>query len=134
MDDVILFGTATLENLGNMISILKKFRTALGLGINVLKSCLIFPKALHHHLRKILSDSVHIPASTAFSKYFGIPLVTHGPKNADYEDILLKFNKKLAGWQTKFINLAGHTTLIKVVLSALPVFHMQTISLPPKIY
>ena len=128
-DDVILFGAAILENLDNMISILKKFGIASGLEINILKkSRLTFPKALHHHLRKILSNSIHILASTSFDKYLGVPLVTRTPKNADYEDILLS-----AGWQTKFVNFAGCTTLIKTVLSALPVCHIQTTLLPPKI-
>jgi len=41
VDDVVLFGAATLANLSNMISTLKK--QASSLGINILKSRLIFP-------------------------------------------------------------------------------------------
>ena len=115
------------------MSALKKFGQASGLEINISKSWLTFPKSLHHRLRKILSHSVHIPATTSFGKYLGIPLVPHKPKNADYEDLLIRFNRRLAGWQTNFINFAGRITLIKHVLSALPVYHMQSTLLPPKI-
>jgi len=132
-DDVVLFGAATLDNLGTMISTLRNFGQASGLCLNILKSRLIFPKALHHRLRRIWAHSVHISASTSFGKYLGIPLVTYKPKTSDYEDLLIRFNKKLAGWQGKFINFAGRVTLIKSVLSALPVYHMQSTLLPPKI-
>ena len=133
-DDVVLFGAATLDNLGNMISTLRKFGQVSGLTLNVLKSLLIFPKSLHHRLRRILAHSVHIPASTSFGKYLGIPLVTHKPKNVDYEELLLRFNKRLAGWQGKFLNFAGRVTMIKSVLSALPVYHIQSTLLPPQNY
>ena len=120
-DDVVLFGAATLGNLGNMIATLRKFGQASGLHINILKSRLIFPKTLHHCLRRILSHSVRIPASTSFGKYLGVPLTTLKPKTSDYEDLLIRFNKKLAGWQGRYLNFAGRVTLIQTVLAALPV-------------
>lgn len=131
-DDVTLFGAATLDNLGNMMGTLKKFGTIFGLHINVLKSRLIFPNALNHRLRRILSKSVDIPASTAFGKYLGNPLVSLKPKPKDYEELVLKFTQRLAGWQTKFLNFAGRTALIESVLSSMPVYHMQTTLLPAK--
>ena len=73
---------------------------------------------------------MHIPASTSFAKYLGIPLITHKPRAADYKELLVRFNKRLAGWQTTFIKFAGWVALIKSVLSSLPVYHMQTTLLP----
>ena len=75
-DDVILFGVAALDNLGNMIRTIRIFGQISGLYINIQKSRLIFPKSLHHRLHRILSKSVHVLASTAFGKYLGVPLVT----------------------------------------------------------
>jgi len=116
-----------------MISTLTKFGTASGLRINILKSLPIFPGSLHHRLRRILSHFVHIPTSTSFGKYLGVPLVTHKPKINDYKDLLQRFTKHLAEWQTKFINFAGRVILIKSVLTSLPAYHMQSTLLPPKI-
>jgi len=76
----VLFGAAALPNLGVTMSALKKFGQASGLEINISKSWLTFPKSLHHRLRKILSHSVHIPATTSFGKYLGIPLFPINPR------------------------------------------------------
>ena len=116
-----------------MINTLKRFGHMSSLNINIQKSRLIVPKTLHHKLQKILSRSVHIPVSTAFGLYLGIPLVPLKPKPKDYEELLLKFSKHLAGWQTNFLNFAGRATLIKSTLSSLPVYHMQATLLPPKL-
>ena len=67
-DDAVLFWAAALDNLGHMVSTLKQFGAASGLHINILKSRLIFPRTLHHKLRRILSHSVHILASPSFGK------------------------------------------------------------------
>jgi len=80
-----------------------------------------------------LSKSVHILASISFGKYLGVPLATHKPKVGDYEELLLKFNKRLVVWQTKFINFAGRVTLIKSILSFVPVYHMQATALSLKL-
>ena len=74
VDDVVLFGATTLDNLGHMVSTLKRFGDASGLHIYILKSRLIFPKMLHHKLRHVLSHSVHIPALITFDKYLGVSL------------------------------------------------------------
>ena len=116
-----------------MISTLKRFGDASDLCINIPKSRLIFPKTLHHRLRCSYLIGVHIPASIAFGKYLGIPVVTHKPKMANYEKLLNKFTKWMAGWKTHFTNFVGRVALIKSVLTSLSVYHMQTTLLPSKI-
>jgi len=100
----VVLGAATLDNLDTIISTLTKFGQVYGLGLNILKCCLIFPKTLHHRLCSVLSHFVNIPALTSFWKYLGVPIITHKPKIVDYDDLLLRFNKRLAGWQGKYIN------------------------------
>lgn len=41
-------------------------------------------------------------------------------------------NSKLNGWETKFLSIAGRTTLAKSSLSSIPNYVMQCISLPAK--
>ena len=54
------------------------------------------------------------------------------PKPKDYEELVLKLSKHLDGWQIKFLNSTGRATLVKSILSSLPVYHMQTSLLPNK--
>ena len=115
-----------------MINTIRRIGQMSSLNINIHKSRLIVPKKLHGKSRRILSKSVDIPVSMDFGKYLGIPLVTLKPKPKNYEELVLKIPKHLAGWKTKFLNFVGRVTLIKSTLSSLFVYHMQTTLLPSK--
>ena len=47
-----------------------------------------------------------------------------------FKDIFEKTQKKLSGWKSRLLNLAGRVTLVKHVTSCLPCYHMQTMALP----
>ena len=78
-----------------------------------------------------------LPSDTVLPK-LGVPpmstsasLLLHGdifPQAAPH--IIDKFLKKLAGWKTKWISMAGRLTLITAVLSALPAYQLIAIIHP----
>lgn len=54
------------------------------------------------------------------------------PKSSDYQYILDRMHNRQQGWKTKFLNLAGHATLIRFVLNSLHAYVMQNQLLPLK--
>ena len=132
-DDVLLFGEARLNNLEGIMRVLNNFSNESGLQINSNKSRIIFSNKMHHRLRKIMAKSVYMIPPTSFGRYLGAPVSNLKAKPSDFDDILLRFKEKLCIWQTKFLNLAGRATLIKSMLTALPIHLMQTTMLPKKI-
>ena len=64
-------------------------------------------------------------------KYLGIPILKSVPKVAHWMSMLDKLKIRIQAWGAAWLNLAGKVTLLKSVLSSIPVYH-NTILLPPK--
>lgn len=61
-----------------------------------------------------------------FGIYFGTPLI-HGRKSMNtYNYIMERMRKKLSGWKSRFLFLAGSHTLVQSVISTMPTYVMQT--------
>lgn len=80
-----------------------------------------------------LSKIMGIGLSGDLGKYLGIPLLHSRASYNHFKPILGKVQLKLSGWKGKMLILAGRSTLIKSVLTALPNYHMQTMLLPKKL-
>ncbi|KAL7218868.1 hypothetical protein ACSBR2_012022 [Camellia fascicularis] len=80
-----------------------------------------------------LSFKCGIPLTENLGKYLGVPLI-HGRVNrGHFSTILEKMQNRLAGWKASVLSLAGRTTLIQSVSSALPAYTMQTMDVPVKV-
>ena len=75
--------------------------------------------------RDELSSLMDIRQANNMGKYLRFSMKNHHPKIFDYQYIIDHMNKKLSVWKTRFLNLAGRTTLIKSVLATILVYIMQ---------
>lgn len=62
--------------------------------------------------------------------YLGIPLFKGRSKVPHFKFLLDKINAKLMGWQSKFLSQAGRLSLIKSVISAIPIYTVSSTSIP----
>ena len=62
--------------------------------------------------------------------YSGIPLSDKRLPKSAYLDLLHKFSKRLEGWASRFLSIAGRLTLLNSILSSLPVHFMSVLKLP----
>lgn len=69
--------------------------------------------------------------STFPIKYLGLPLTYKRLRRVDYQPLLEKVGGRLAGWQGRLLTPAGRTTLVKSVLTSIPIYYL-TIFKPPK--
>ena len=60
----------------------------------------------------------------------GFPLFHGRVQKDDFQFLIEKMQSKLSGWKGRLHNKAGRVTLAKVVLTAIPVYHMHTVWLP----
>ena len=65
--------------------------------------------------------------------YLGLPLGTSPRRGVTLKPIIDSFKKKLALWKCKFLSFGGRVTLIKSVLSCLPVYYLSLFKMPMKV-
>lgn len=73
---------------------------------------------------------LHMKECSHVGRYLGSPFCSFRSKNKDFNYIVEHLVAKLSGWKAKHLSLAGCTTLIKAVTSAIPSCIMQVFLLP----
>jgi hypothetical protein len=65
-------------------------------------------------------------------RYLGMPLSLGRLRMVHLQHVLDRARSHLASWKGRWINAGGRQTLASSVLSALPIFAMTALKLPPK--
>ena len=75
----------------------------------------------------------NIPTTTQLGTYSGTPTFTHRRNVQSYQYLIDKIHRRIEGWQSKFLSIAGRATLIEFTTSAISIYAMQTAIIPQKI-
>lgn len=132
-DDLILFGEASLQQMSIIKTCLLRFCEASGHKINLKKSKLFCSKGAHFSIAQELSGELGIAVTGDLGKYLAVPLLHRRVTRATYMPVMDKMEKKMAVWKRGFLTLSGRTVLIKSVLTAIPLYLMQSVQLPKSI-
>jgi hypothetical protein len=62
--------------------------------------------------------------------YLGLPLYPYKLRPGDFQPLVEKFDRYLAGWKARLLSTGGRLVLVNAVLSSLAVYHMSSILLP----
>lgn len=119
-DDIILMAKADLANCGTMSTTLDSFCTLLGQRINKAKSRIYFSKNCSQDLKNLIEKNMNIKRANSICRYLGFPITNKCISSKEFQFLIDNLNSKLAGWKTKFLNIAGRTTLAKSSLSLVP--------------
>lgn len=79
-------------------------------------------------------EALHIEATADLGMYLGMPTITGRVTRATFGHICEKIDRKLAGWMTKYLSLAGRITLAKSTLTTMANYSMQSAKLPRTVY
>ena len=128
-DDTILFCDGNLEEVSNFKMILRCFEVMSGLRINFHKS-LVCGVGVTEEILEGAATCLHCDSHQLPVKYLGLPLGASPRMLKSWTPVVEAFKKKLAGWKRKFLSFGGRVTLIKSVLSSLPVYYMSLFKIP----
>lgn len=109
--------------------ILDDFSMATGLGINFHKSTFV-PMHIPDEIASAMANVLGCPISTFPQSYLGLPLSPHKVRVSDYQPLLSKIDRYLAGWKARLLSTGGRLILVNSVLSSLAVYHMAALLLP----
>jgi len=129
-DDVVLFGEASATQAKMMKQCLQKFCAASGQRISYQKSRIFFSPNTNEAVIAEVCNTLDIQQTMDFGRYLGVPTLHGRTTKATYYDVLDKVEKRLAGWKTKCLSLAGRATLIQSTVTAIPAYVMQSARLP----
>lgn len=112
-----------------MKRILRCFEIMSGLKINFHKSkvCRI---GVEDELVQAFSKKLNCLTQKLPLNYLGMPLDANPRCKRMWQPVVDKFKKKLALWKSRCLSFAGRLTLIKSVLSGLPVYFLSLFKMP----
>eukprot|EP00253_Pinus_taeda_P002669 PITA_02669 len=133
-DDALLLGGASLRMAKSFKSTLQKFYNATGALISERKSAVYAWNSDQQTTDRIASElGFKGYAEWDKIKYLGLPLTMGSNRNNLWEEVISKFNKKIAAWGGVWLSSGGKLTLIRSVLSALPTFQASLLLAPRQI-
>eukprot|EP00253_Pinus_taeda_P024025 PITA_24025 len=100
------------------------------------KKCKIYTWNVPHQIQQSISQILDIPLQRNWSyfSYLGLPLAKEHIKAEVWTKHTEKMRGLLQSWGASWLNLAGRTILIKVVLSGLPIYQYAVIMGPSSIH
>lgn len=69
-------------------------------------------------------------AATIPFKYLGIPVGSGMNRSSNWDDMIQKFQKRLATWKVRLLSIGGRLTLCKSVMGSLGVYYMSLFKMP----
>lgn len=113
----------------NIKRILRCFEMISGLRINFHKS-VIASIGVQDDLLAAIANRLNCKCQKLPFKYLGLPLGANPGRLKTWKPIVDRVKVKLASWKRRFLSIAGRLTLIKAVLSSLPVYYLSLFKMP----
>ena len=129
-DDIVLFGEASRTQAEVMIKCLTDFCAWSGQKVNTQKSSVYFSPNTNEATAAEICNVLGISKTDDLGRYLGVPTINGRVTRATFQEVLSKVDKRLAGWKTKYLSLAGRATLIQATLTSIPAYVMQSARLP----
>jgi hypothetical protein len=123
-DDLILCGTATMEEVAVIKNVLYNFCTQSGQTPNLNKSSILFSHNVPTYIKDQITAIFPVAILLPNTMHLGHPMIfSHKDKNRAYNFIYSKFSTLKANK----LNHAGRLQYITSVLSSIPVYYMSTV-------
>ncbi|WVZ50362.1 hypothetical protein U9M48_001621 [Paspalum notatum var. saurae] len=128
-DDVVLFLQPCRDDLILTKEILRIFGEASGLVTNIRKCSMTLIHCEEQDIA-VVHNSLPCKVQDFPCRYLGLPLSVKKLPKAGFYELIDKVADKLPGWKASMINPAGRVTLVRVVLSAIPIYQLLALELP----
>jgi hypothetical protein len=108
------------------------FENLSGLKINYTKSELV-PLNLTQSEGSQITTIIGCKIVSLPITYLGVPLHWHKLRIKDWDFLVNKVDLKLEHWKGKLLSIGGRLTLVKAVLSAIPIYWMVIFRIPIRV-
>ena len=101
--------------------------------MSITKSRVWFSPCTPRRIKEQLAGILGLPTTDHIGTYLGTPIFTTRRTTSSYQYLVENISKRIEGWQTKYMSMAGRATLIKVSITSISTYAMQTTLLPQKV-
>ncbi|GJV58049.1 retrovirus-related pol polyprotein from transposon TNT 1-94 [Tanacetum coccineum] len=123
-DDALFFGDWSRLNVIHLIHILKCFELALCLKVNISKSGIIGVGVSTSEVNSLASSLGCTFDSIPFM-YLGLPVRKRMRFVDGWDVVINRFHERLSSWKANSLSIGGRLTLVKSVLSSLPIYYLS---------
>nr|CAN77770.1 hypothetical protein VITISV_044337 [Vitis vinifera] len=127
-DDIVVFCEANKEHLTHLSWILFWFEAASSLRINLAKSEII-PVGVVEEIDELATE-LGCRVGSLPSQYLGLPLGAPNKAHSVWDGVEERMRGRLALWKRQYISKSGRITLIKSILTSMPIYQMSLFRMP----
>ncbi|WRX28178.1 Reverse transcriptase domain - like 10 [Theobroma cacao] len=129
-DDIVIFTNGSRSALQKILSFLQEYEQVSGQQVNHQKSCFITANGCPLSRRQIISHTTGFQHKTLPVTYLGAPLHKGPKKVLLFYFLISKIRDRISGWENKILSPGGRITLLRSVLSSLPMYLLQVLKPP----
>lgn len=122
-DDAAIFLHPNREEVQTVHQILEAFGSASGLHINLSK-CAVYPISSEGINIQEVMQPFPCEIQSFPCQYLGLPLSTKALTKTEIMPLIHKLARNLPAWKGKLLNKAGRLSLVNMVLSSIPTYHL----------
>ncbi|GJU44289.1 RNA-directed DNA polymerase, eukaryota, reverse transcriptase zinc-binding domain protein [Tanacetum coccineum] len=120
----VFIGEWNNNNIQTLLSVLRCFYLASGLKINLHKSKLM-GIGVSSNVVAAAASLIGCCILTAPFNYLGMKVGSNMSRINSWDDVISKVFSRLSKWKLKLLSIGGHLTLLKLVLTLIPLYHMS---------
>ncbi|GKD33073.1 RNA-directed DNA polymerase, eukaryota [Tanacetum coccineum] len=128
-DDAFFVGKWDISNIKTIVHVLKCFFMASGLKINLYKSKLMGVGVSMEDV-ELTTAMVGCSTLSPLFKYLGVNVGATMSRLNSWNEVSDKISSRLSKWKLKTLSIGGRLTLLKSVLTAIPLYHMSLFKAP----
>ncbi|EOY25454.1 Uncharacterized protein TCM_026877 [Theobroma cacao] len=129
-DDVLIFTNGSKSALQRILAFLQEYEEISRQRINAQKSCFVTHTNVSSSRRQIIAQTTGFNHQLLPITYLGAPLYKGHKKVILFNDLVAKIEERITGWENKILSPGGRITLLKSVLTSLPIYLFQVLKPP----